>query len=146
MRAVLDASLIVAAVWTKNPRSASRIVLEAAAAGAFEPIITDEIEAEYRDVLTRDKLRRGAPAGSQRIAASIMDALVGVAERVEPAPYVHVVEKDPKDDKYVAAALGGGAEYVVTLDRRHMLALGAHEGVRFVTPGDFLAVLRSGTS
>jgi len=146
VRAVLDASLIVAAVWTKNPRSASRIVIEAAAAGAFEPIVTDEIEAEYREVLARDKLRRGAPAGALRIAASIMEALVAVAERVEPAPDVRVVEKDPKDDKYVAAAIGGGAEYVVTLDRRHMLPLGIYEGVRFVTPGDFLAVLRSSTS
>lgn len=146
MRAVLDASLIVAAAWTKNPRSASRLVVEAAAAGAFEPIITDEIEAEYRDVLARDKFRRGAPAGAYRSAARIMDALVGAAERVEPAPDVRVIEKDPKDDKYVAAALGGGAEYVVTLDRRHMLALGAYEGVRFVTPGDFLAVLRSSSS
>ncbi len=146
MRAVLDASLIVAAAWTRNPRSASRLVIESAAAGAFEPIITDEIKAEYREVLARDKFRRGAPAGAYGIAASIVDALVGVAVRVEPAPDVRVVEKDPKDDKYVAAALGGGAEYVVTLDRRHMLALGAHEGVRFVTPGDFLAVLRSSSS
>jgi putative PIN family toxin of toxin-antitoxin system len=146
VRAVLDASLIVAAVWTKNPRSASRIVLEAAAAAAFEPLITDEIEAEYRDVLARDKLRRGAPAGAHRIAGSIMEALVAVAERVDPSPDVHVVEKDPKDDKYVAAALGGAAEHVVTLDRRHMLALGAYQGVRFVTPGDFLAVLRSSKS
>jgi predicted nucleic acid-binding protein len=53
---------------------------------------------------------------------------------------------DPKDDKYVAAALGGGAGFVVTLDRRHMLGLGAYQGVRFVTPGDFLAVLRLSTS
>ncbi len=146
MRAVLDASLIVAAVWTKNPRFASRVVIEAAAAGAYEAVITDEIEAEYREVLARDKLRRGAPSGAHRIAASIMEALVGVAERVEPAADVHVVEKDPRDDKYVAAAIGGGAGYVVTLDRRHMLALVAYEGVRFVTPGDFLAVLRSSSS
>jgi putative PIN family toxin of toxin-antitoxin system len=146
VRAVLDASLIVAAVLTKNLHSASRIVLEAAASGAFEPVISDEIEAEYREVLARDKLRRGAPAGAHRMAASIMNVLLGVAERVEPVPGVRAVAKDPKDDKYVAAALGGSAEYVVTLDRRHMLALGAHEGVRFVTPGDFLAVLRSSSS
>ncbi len=146
MRAVLDASVILAAVWTKNPRSASRVVLEAAAAGAYQVVITDEIEAEYREVLARGKLRRGAPAAVHRIAGNLMEALVGVAERVEPAADTRVVEKDPKDDKYLAAALGGGAGYVVTLDRRHMLALGAYEGVRFVAPGDFLAVLRSATS
>jgi len=146
VRAVLDASVILAAVWTKNPRSGSRVVLEAAAAGAYQVVITDEIEAEYREVLARDKLRRGTPAAVLRVAASLMAALVGVAERVEPAPDVHVVLDDPKDDKYVAAALGGGAGWVVTLDRRHMLALGAYQAVQFVTPGDFLAVLRSATS
>ncbi len=51
MRAVLDASIIVAAVRTKNPRSASRVVIAAAAAGAYQPVITDDIEAEYREVL-----------------------------------------------------------------------------------------------
>jgi putative PIN family toxin of toxin-antitoxin system len=146
VRAVLDASLIVAAAWTRNPRSASRLVIEAAAAGAFEPIITDEIEAEYREVLARDKFRRGAPAGTHRSAERIMDAFVVAAERVTPAPDVRVVDKDPKDDKYIAAALGGGAEYVVTLDRRHMLAIGTYQGVRFVTPGDFVALLRSSKS
>jgi predicted nucleic acid-binding protein len=146
VRAVLDASVTLAAVWTKNPRSASRVVLEAAAAGAYQVVITDEIEGEYREVLARGKLRRGALAGVQRVAASLMEALAGVAERVEPASDVHVVVDDPKDDKYVAAALGGRAGWVVTLDRRHMLALGAYESVRFVTPGDFLAVLRLSTS
>jgi len=146
VRAVLDASVILAAVWTRNPRSASRVVLEAAAAGAYQAVTTDEIEAEYRDVLARDKLRRGAPAGIQRVAARLVEALVGLPERVEPAPDVHVVVDDPKDDKYVAAALGGRAGWVVTLDRRHMLALGAYESMRFVTPGDFLAVLRLSTS
>lgn len=146
MSVVLDASLIVAAARTRNPRSASRILIEAAAAGLYLPVITDEIEAEYREVLARDRTRRGAPLTFHRLAVSIMDALVGVAERVEPAADVRVVENDPKDDKYVAAALGGRAEYVVTLDRRHLLALGTHEDVRFVTPGDFLAVLRLSTS
>lgn len=55
-------------------------------------------------------------------------------------------EKDPNDDKYVAAALAAAAEYVVTLDRRHLLSIGSFQGVRFVTPGDFLAVLRSSGS
>jgi predicted nucleic acid-binding protein len=59
---------------------------------------------------------------------------------------VRVIKQDPKDDKYVAAALGGGADFVVMLDRRHMIALGSYEGVQFVTPGDFLSVLRRTSS
>jgi predicted nucleic acid-binding protein len=105
--------------------------------------VTDEIEAEYRDAVEREKVKRASPRGLNRLA--FVDAIVRTAERVEPAPGVQVVSKDPKDDKYVAAALGGRAEYVLSFDRRHVVALGTHEGVRFVTPGEFLGVLRSAT-
>jgi len=141
---VLDASVIVAAVATKNPRSASRVVIEAAALDAYDLVVTDEIAAEYRDAVQREKVRRVAPRGFDRMA--FVAAIVGAAERVEPLAGVRVVEKDPNDDKYVAAALAGRAEYVVTFDREHLLALGQHAGVHFLTPGDFLQVLRSSTS
>ncbi len=143
MRVILDASVIVAAVATKNPRSASRVVIEAAALGALDLVVTDEIEAEYRDAVEREKVKRAAPR-LDRLA--FVDAIVGTAERVEATDEVRVVAKDPKDDKYVAAALAARAEFVVSLDRRHLLALGTHEGVRFLSPGDFLGVLRSSTS
>ncbi|MGB8930583.1 MAG: PIN domain-containing protein [Anaeromyxobacteraceae bacterium] len=144
MRVILDASVVVAAVATKNPRSAARLVIEAGALGACVLIVTDEIEAEYRDAVEREKVKRATPRGLNRLA--FVDAIVGTAERVVPAPGVRVVAKDPKDDKYVAAAIGGRAGYVVSFDRRHLVALEMHEGVRFLTPGDFLVVLRAATS
>ncbi len=143
MRVILDASVVVAAVATKNPRSASRVLIEAATAGVFDLVVTDEIEAEYRDAVERDKVKRAAPR-LDRLA--FVDAIVGTAERVEAGAEVRVVAKDPKDDKYVAAALAAGVEYVVSFDRRHLVALGEYKSVRFVTPGDFLAVLRSSKS
>ncbi len=143
MRVILDASVVVAAVATKNPRSASRVLIEAATAGVFDLVVTDEIEAEYRDAVERDKVKRAAPR-LDRLA--FVDAIVGTADRVEAGDVVRVVAKDPKDEKYVAAALAAQVEYVVSFDRRHLVALGEHKGVRFVTPGDFLAVLRSSKS
>jgi len=143
VRVILDASVVVAAVATKNPRSASRVLIEAATAGVFDLVVTDEIEAEYRDAVERDKVKRAAPR-LDRLA--FVDAIVGTADRVEAGDVVRVVAKDPKDEKYVAAALAAQVEYVVSFDRRHLVALGEHKGVRFVTPGDFLAVLRSSKS
>lgn len=139
MKAVLDASVIVAAVATKNPRSASRVVIEAAARGACELVITDEIEDEYLQVIARPKVKQAASAGLD--CQAFVAAVVSVAERIEPAPDVHVVKGDPDDDKYVAAALAGHADVVVTFDRKHLLVLLEHQGIRFLTPGDFLAVL-----
>lgn len=48
--------------------------------------------------------------------------------------------EDPDDDKYIAAALGGRATFVVTGDRK-LLALKEHEGIRIVTPREFLDLL-----
>ena len=89
------------------------------------------------------KVKRAAPR-LDRLA--FVDELVGMAVRVEVGEDVRVVAKDPKDDKYVTAALAARAEFVVSFDRRHLVAIGEYEKVRFVTPGDFLAALRSSTS
>jgi predicted nucleic acid-binding protein len=48
--------------------------------------------------------------------------------------------EDPDDDKYLAAALEGRAQYIVTGDRP-FLALREYKGVRVVTPRTFLEVL-----
>jgi len=139
VKAVLDASVIVAAVATKNPRSAFRVVLESATLRGCELVVTDEIEAEYLQALARPKVKRASPAGFD--GPAFVAAIVAVAERVEPVPDVHVIKADPDDDKYVAAALAGRADVVVTFDRKHMLVLREHQGIRFLTPGDFLSAL-----
>jgi putative PIN family toxin of toxin-antitoxin system len=59
-------------------------------------------------------------------------------------PQVHAVHADPSDDIYLATALAGAAPFVVTGDRKHLLALKEFAGVRIVTPRQFLAVLREG--
>jgi putative PIN family toxin of toxin-antitoxin system len=59
-------------------------------------------------------------------------------------PQVHAVHADPSDDVYLATALAGAAPFLVTGDRKHLLALKEFAGVRIVTPRQFLAVLREG--
>jgi uncharacterized protein len=53
---------------------------------------------------------------------------------------VDAVVADPDDNKYLAAAVEGLADFVVSGDD-HLLALKAHEGIRIVSARDFLALL-----
>lgn len=53
-----------------------------------------------------------------------------------------IVEADPDDDKYVAAALHGQASFLVSGDR-HLLDLEDSRGVRILKPREFLDVLSS---
>ena len=51
-----------------------------------------------------------------------------------------VFREDPADDRYLEAAVEGGASYIVSGDRL-LLALDTYEGIEILTPRRFLQVL-----
>jgi putative PIN family toxin of toxin-antitoxin system len=135
---VLDTSVVVAALTTPNPRSASRVVLAAVAAGAVELVITDELEAEYLRAVDYPSVVRYAAKVDRQ---AFVRAIVAVAERVAGEEAPGAVPSDPGDEKVLAAAFAGRADFVVSLDR-DLLRVGKVRGVSLVTPGDFLRELR----
>jgi putative PIN family toxin of toxin-antitoxin system len=139
VRVVIDSSVVVAALATPNPESASRVVLAAVAAGLVDLVITDELEAEYRRAVEYPQVRRYAAKVDRQ---GFVDAIVATADRVEVDSAVGAVPADQGDDKVVGAALAGRAVFLVTLDR-HLLDLAGLPGVLVVRPGDFLRELRA---
>ncbi len=139
MRVVIDSSVVVAALATPNPESASRVVVAAVAAGLVELVITDEVEAEYRRAVEYPQVRRQAARVNRQ---GFIDAIVATADRVEAGSAVGAVPADPGDDMVVAAALAGRADFLVTLDR-HLLGLAGLTGVVVLRPGEFLRELRA---
>ena len=138
MRVVLDSSVIVAALATPNPESASRVVLAAVASGVVDLVVTDELEAEYRRAVEYPQVKRYAPKVDRQ---GFVDAIVAAAERCEAGSSAGAVPADPGDDKVVAAARAGQASFIVTLDR-HLLEVVGQPGIQTLRPGDFLQVLR----
>lgn len=138
MRVVIDSSVVVAALTTPNPESASRVALAAVAAGVAELVITDGLEAEYRRAVEYPQVRRYTGKVDRQ---SFVDAIVATADRVEGGSAAGAVPADPGNDKVVAAAMAGSAAFVVTLDR-HLLELDGLPGLQILRPGDFLRELR----
>ncbi len=64
------------------------------------------------------------------------------AEQPAPAQVVEAISGDPADDVILACAVEAGADVLATGDRKHLLPIGAHRGVRLVTPQALLAELR----
>jgi putative PIN family toxin of toxin-antitoxin system len=136
MRVVLDTNVFVSAMLG----GALAAVIEHWQAGRFTLIVTDEIVGEYLAVLRRPKF--GLPT-------DVVDAIIGYvfrkAEFVTPAERLRVVEADPKDDKFLEAAVAGEAVAIVSGDR-HLSSLQAYRGIPVVTPREFLNRLASETS
>ena len=55
--AVIDTNVLVAALMTKNPVSATVQIVQAIAGGIIIPVFNDEIVGEYEDVLNRNKFK-----------------------------------------------------------------------------------------
>jgi putative PIN family toxin of toxin-antitoxin system len=138
IRAVLDANVVVSAlIRPEGPsgRVVDRIVRGAGAHAVASPAILDEC----RRSLAYPRVRRRLRLSPAEVDAW-MDAFTLIADVVPGERSASVVAADPDDDKYFAAAIEGRASFVVSGDR-HVLDVGVYEGVRAVTPRDFLALL-----
>jgi uncharacterized protein len=138
LRAVLDANVYVsAALRPEGPPG--RIIDRLLRAAAFGLVLSPAIVEEVLRALAYPKVRK-AVRGDVDPALWFEDIVV-LADFVTGEGALPGVCEDPDDDKYIAAALGGRASFVVSGDR-DLLALKEHEGVRIVTPREFLGLLR----
>lgn len=139
LRAVLDANVFASALI--QPKGASgRILSEFLRRQAFTLVLTASILAETERCLSYPRVRKRIQATDDEVRA-FLHSLGILSDMVTPeADQLSVVKRDPDDDKYLAAAMEGRAEYVVTGDK-DLLELEMYSGVSIVTPIQFAGVL-----
>jgi len=139
LRAVLDANVLVSAlIRPKGPPG--QVVVRLLRDRAFTLVTSAAILTEVRRSLAYPRVRKHLIASDDDLDLWVASlALVG--EPVEGRLRIAAVAEDPEDDKYIAAALEGRAQFIVTGDT-HLLALKTYEGVRMVTPRVFLGLLK----
>jgi predicted nucleic acid-binding protein len=71
----------------------------------------------------------------------LFDIATESVSRPEAAP--PALTGDPDDDLILACAVESSVDVLVSGDRKHLLPLAVHEGVRILTPQALLAELRS---
>ncbi len=136
LRAVLDANVIVSA--TINPAGSPAKVI--AALDSFDLVVSDAILVEIGRVLSYPKIARRHGWTAEEIRAFLED-LSRLAVHTPAKLKLRVIAEDPADDRYLEAAIEGGAGYLVSGDA-HLLKLNEFRGVRLVTPNEFLRALR----
>jgi uncharacterized protein len=74
----------------------------------------------------------------------VEELLVDLAVELVPAPETppEAVTGDPADDLILACAIQAGVDALVSGDRRHLLPVREHRGVRIITAQALLAELR----
>lgn len=127
MRVVLDTNILLSALMVRG--TPPDRLYEQWRHSRFDLVSTDRQIEELRRVVRR-------PFFQARLKASEVGRMVNdlrrLAVMIDTLPSVSR-SPDPADDYLLALCKAGGADYLVTGDKSHLLALKSHLGTRIVS-------------
>lgn len=132
---VTDTNVIVSAVHFGGPPEEILLLANNGGIELFlSPFILDETARVLEKKLQweRGRIRR------------LIEALEEVSTIIEPRPEASVVRDDEADNRILDCAVEAKADFLVTGDKRHLLPLKRHKGIRIVTPRECLDALFGG--
>lgn len=131
LRCVVDTNVLISAALLERstPRRAlARLVHHGVL--LFSEETFDELETR----IFRGKFDRYLLPGQRERFCDWLRAraiFVEVEERITASP-------DPSDDKFLAVAVNGAADYLITGDRKHLRSLGRFRRIPILLPAEFL--------
>ena len=136
MRLVIDSNVLISALLSEKSLPAHLMVLWRE--GRFD-LLTSAVQLDELMRVTRyPKIReRLAPA----LAGRLINELRDIAVSVKNLPTI-TASPDPYDDYLLAIAAAGSADFLITGDKRDLLALRLYEGTKIITVRDFLMLQR----
>lgn len=134
LRVLADTNVLVSAFIAGGPPSR---IIEEAIDGRIELVLATPVLAELERVLTV-KLRFG-PERVREVRTLLTDLAQEVLDAPIDAP--EPVTGDPDDDLILVCAIHAQVKTIVCGDRRHLLPVGEHRGVRIISPQALLAEL-----
>ncbi len=134
MRVVLDTNVIISRYLTPHGRVAR--IIDLWEANAFDLIVSVAVLSEYDRVLHYPRHRRVHRLTDDQLV-DIADAFQEFSVLVVPPATPAVVEEDPDDDHFLAAADAGAVDCLVTGDP-HLLGLGEYKNIPVLRPAEFL--------
>jgi|SoiMethySBSTD1v2_1073268.scaffolds.fasta_scaffold3226218_1 putative PIN family toxin of toxin-antitoxin system len=140
IRAVLDTNSLASGFTTRG--GISDLILQHWLLGTFELIVSEEIIEELIGVFGKPYFQARMPA--EQAAANVR--LLRTRATLLPVTFeVHGVATHPEDDVILALAVSAQTDYLVTGDRRFRGAVPDYQGVRLVSPREFLDLLERPT-
>jgi putative PIN family toxin of toxin-antitoxin system len=104
-------------------------------------LVSDPIVDEYLRVLNYPRIRK-YPGITDEFIRDVSALLIHQTTRVEILTSLSV-SKDPDDDKFLAAAVDGKADLLISGDKPHLLALNEIRGIPIIGAADAISRLEA---
>jgi hypothetical protein len=139
-KVVLDANVFVIALLT--PGSNASTILDLVKTRKLELLVSKSIMAQIAVVLQYPKIKKRHHLVSEAVDEFIDDC-TQFATVTQERIRVEVVKNAPADDKYLACAAEGKADFIISGDH-HLTDIETFRGIRIVDPAEFLRIVKEG--
>jgi putative PIN family toxin of toxin-antitoxin system len=141
-RIVVDTNVIVSAII--NPKGKPAAVLDAVVGGELLLVVSDAILEEVQHVFSYTKVEKllNKHGVTQREINTLLETLSDISFFVPGKLELNIVESDPEDNKFIACAVEGNADFLVSGDH-HLIELNKYENIQILTPTDFVNLVLS---
>ncbi|MCG2790999.1 MAG: putative toxin-antitoxin system toxin component, PIN family [Actinomycetia bacterium] len=129
LKVVLDTNIYISAIlFGGNPERIRKLSKEK----KLEILISEAIISEVAEVL-----RKKFNWKSWRIS-QIIDEIRETATLIIPNQTLSMTKKDEDDNRILECAVEGKVQYIVSGDKQHLLPLKEYQGVKILSPAEFL--------
>jgi putative PIN family toxin of toxin-antitoxin system len=129
MRIILDTNVFVSGIFFTGPPCH---ILEAWRDGRLKLVISAEILEEYQRVA--NALADQFPTINLK---PILEFVMIHAEMVAAVPLPQLVCSDSDDDKFIACAIAGNTQIIISGDK-HLLQVSGYQGIQVLKPRQFV--------
>ena len=134
---ILDTSVFLSALLSKNPNSAPCRIIRYWREGRFKLVISPQLLEELVEKLLVKNIDRND-------IKDILRAIFYTAIKIQGIYQATILDQvDPNDNMFLAAAYEIGADYLVSLDKKHILPLKHYHHTQILSPNLFLQVLQN---
>ncbi len=128
LKVVLDTNIIISSLWGGNPGR----IIKYWEKGKILLIVSQPILDEYFEVLNRFNLNEDEIEDTTILFSNPNRTLI-----VSPKLKIHLIHKDPADNKFLECAFEGKAAYIISGDT-HLLELQSYKNIKIVSARDFV--------
>lgn len=129
IKVVIDTNVFVAGLnFTGKPSEVLELFIEGEIQVYISLFILGEIE-----IILREKFE-----WSERKIQKVLDLIKRKAVLVEPKTKISVIKEKVDDNRILECTIEGKVDYIISGDKRHVLPLKEFEGIKILSPSDFL--------
>lgn len=132
---IVDTSVFISALLSKNPNSAPCQIIIFWRGGKFNLVISPQILEELVEKLLAKNI-------DTTDIKDILTAIFYTAIKIQGTYEATILDNiDPNDNMFLAAAYEVSADYLVSLEKKHILPLKHYHGTQILSPDLFIRIL-----